>query len=108
MYHPFKWWIAGLVHGRARLLPGTLAHALVVLHDTLPDSHETTQPFLKDTLAVSQPYLSRFSVMYRAFLECTLAVSRPYLSRFWRVSLGVPGFYLGQSPTVGWVEASVE
>jgi hypothetical protein len=24
MYHPFKWWIAGLVHGRARLLPDVL------------------------------------------------------------------------------------
>ena len=29
------------VSGRTRLLPGTLAHVLVVLHNTLPTGHET-------------------------------------------------------------------
>ena len=42
------------VSGRARLLPRTLAHVLVVLHSTLPAGHETAQPFLKDTSVVSQ------------------------------------------------------
>ena len=30
------------VSGRTRLLPGTLAHALVVLHNALPTGHETS------------------------------------------------------------------
>ena len=29
------------VSGRTRLLPGTLAHALVVFHNALPTGHET-------------------------------------------------------------------
>ena len=87
------------VSGRTRLLPGTLAHALVVPHNALSAGHKTTQPFFKDTSAVSQSYPSRFSFMYQPFLECTLAVSQPYLSRFSRVALGVPRFYLGKSPT---------
>jgi hypothetical protein len=30
------------VSGRTRLLPGTLAHALVVLHNALPTGHEAS------------------------------------------------------------------
>ena len=50
------------------MLPCPLAQALVVLRNTLPADHEIAQPFRNDTLAISQPYLSRFSVMHQAFL----------------------------------------
>ena len=64
------------VSGRTRLLPRTLAHALVVLHNALPTGHETPndecthqEKYVGRWLSVLEALLRRYSTVSEAFLE---------------------------------------
>ena len=68
------------VSGRTRLLPGTLAHALVVLHNALPTGHETSHNgwthWGEDVgrwLSVFEALLRRYSTVSEAFLRPRIA-----------------------------------
>jgi hypothetical protein len=65
-----------VVSGRTRLLPGTLAHALVVLHNALPTGHETPHDgrthqgeYIGRWLSAFEALMMRYSTVSEAFFE---------------------------------------